>query len=108
MLTKTLLAAAMIAAMSPALVSCQQLECGEGTMERDGECVTGVGVEPGDCGAGTHYDPAEGGSCVPDFPPTECGPNTAPEPDPVTGVIRCVGIGGGTCADPLACAPPGP
>ncbi len=106
MVTRISLAAALIAAMSPALVSCQQLECGEGTMEQDGECVTGVAIEPGDCGPGTHYDAAEGGSCVPDLPPTQCDPETTtPVPDPETGVITCQGTGGG-CSIP--CPPPGP
>jgi hypothetical protein len=109
MLTKTMLGAALVAAMSPMLASCQQLECGEGTVEQDGECVSEEGISPGDCGPFTHYEPAEGGECVPDLPPTECGPNTVAEPDPVTGVIRCIGVGGDDdCSQPLPCAPPGP
>src|SRR5678815_924279 len=108
MVTRYLLGATLIAAASPMLTSCQGVDCGEGTIERDGVCVPAdQAVEPGDCGDGTHYDPAEGGSCVPDLPPAQCDPDTTvPIPDPVTGIITCVGTGTTGCG--LPCPPPGP
>ena len=90
--------------------SCQQgVDCGDGTIERNGRC------EPADnskdpnavCGIGTMFDPATQ-TCVSNFEPVECDPSTTvPVVDMTTGVTRCVGIGGtGDCSTPLVCATP--
>jgi hypothetical protein len=41
------------------------------------------------------------------FPPTECDPvTTTPSIDPETGVVTCIGTGGGGCTAPFACPTP--
>jgi hypothetical protein len=97
------LVVAAIAAL--AFAGCDSLECGEGTAESGGACVPADGVSPDDpqCGAGTVFDPVAQ-ACVPERPPTECGPNTEPVEGP-DGVIECVGTGT-SCADPLPCPLP--
>jgi hypothetical protein len=67
----------------------------------------GTTPENDSCGDGTHYD-ADSLSCVPDLPPTECGPNTTMEVGD-DGVIICVGSGGfGNCSDAGQCPQPNP
>ncbi len=97
-----LLAALAIASASSLSVSCDVLECGPGTTEKNGECVPVDGEVPENifCDVGTHYDGALQ-ACVPDTNPTICGDNTTEEIDPVTGLITCVGSGGGnSCEKP--------
>jgi hypothetical protein len=87
-------------------LSCVQIDCGEGTIERDGTCVP-ADSDPGSatCGAGTHL---EGQNCVSDSDPTECDPETTtPIVDQETGVITCVGSGVAQgCTGSLACPSP--
>jgi hypothetical protein len=85
---------------------CKQLECADGTIERNGRCeaadqTTNTGI----CGPFTEL---QGDRCVPMFPPTQCEPGTTEEDlDPATGVITCKGTGtGGGCASQLACPTP--
>jgi hypothetical protein len=85
---------------------CKQLECAEGTIERNGMCqpadqTTNTGI----CGPFTEL---QGDRCVPLFPPTQCEPGTTEEDlDTATGVITCKGTGqGGGCGTPLACPTP--
>jgi len=100
--TRWILLSAVLATGS---TSCKDLECGVGTIERDGSC------QPSDetvgnamCGPFTML---QGDKCVPMFPPTECDPSTtAPDVDPETGVTTCIGTGGGGCSGPLACPTP--
>jgi len=88
---------------------CTTLECGEGTSEVDGVCAVDDATTidtPSNCGQDTSYDPVSM-TCVPDFPPTECDQSTSVAvPDPVTGVITCVGIGGGGCDGTFLCQSP--
>lgn len=85
--------------------SCKEIECGEGTIERDGTCApatttTGAGM----CGP---FTTLQGDRCVPQFPPTECDlATTMPTVDPDTGVTICIGTGAGGCNAPIACATP--
>lgn len=84
---------------------CKTTDCGDGTIERNGVC------EPADemvgsaaCGEGTQQI---GNECLPLFPPTQCDPaTTATEVDPDTGMVTCIGTGGGGCSAPLACPAP--
>ena len=84
---------------------CKDVECGDGTIERDGTC------EPADttvgnakCGANTIV---VGDQCVPKFEPTVCDPATTEEDlDTATNVITCIGTGGGGCGAALACPTP--
>lgn len=98
--------ALLLAPLAFSQVSCTQLECGAGTVERDGECVRADDARPTEpfCATGTHYDDVERG-CVADLEPTVCGPNTeAIVLD--NGVIECRGTGeagcGITCPAPAA------
>lgn len=83
---------------------CKQTECGDGTIERNGNCEPAtVTTTAGICGPFTEL---QGDKCVPQFPPTECDPGTtAPMIDPTTGVTTCIGTGGGGCGSKLACPP---
>lgn len=80
---------------------CNQLECADGTIERDGVCQPDDGVfGKATCGEFTELI---GDRCVPMFPPTECDPgSTEAVTDPETGVTTCKGTGtvGVTCATP--------
>jgi len=84
---------------------CKDLECGDGTIERDGTCApatttTGAAM----CGPFTEL---QGDRCVPMFDPTVCDPATStPDLDPDTGVTTCIGTGGGGCSAPFACPTP--
>ncbi|HTR50714.1 MAG TPA: hypothetical protein VMJ10_08410 [Kofleriaceae bacterium] len=88
-------------AMLPLAASgCDNVACGEGTIERNGKCdpadvTTGAAM----CGSGTVL---EGNTCVPTI---ECDPNTTtPVVNPTTGVTTCTGITGAsgcsTCPKP--------
>src|SRR5687768_9244947 len=76
------------------LASCKPLECGPGTLEKNGTCVPADElVETATCGPNTML---EGGQCVPTFQPTECDDETTvPELDTTTGVITCIGTAAG-------------
>lgn len=84
---------------------CQQVECAQGTIERDGKC------EPADnmassavCGPFTEL---QGDRCVPMFPPTQCDPGTTePDVDPETGVTTCIGTVSGGCSSSIPCPTP--
>ncbi|MGN6104929.1 MAG: hypothetical protein ACTHU0_07490 [Kofleriaceae bacterium] len=93
-------------ALAPLLhAGCSHVDCGEGTIERNGTCVPAdevVGAAM--CGPFTEQ---VGNVCVPQFPPTVCDDaTTEANPDPSTGVITCIGTGGGGCSAPLACTAP--
>lgn len=93
----------VLAAMSS--TSCKDIECGDGTIERDGTCqAADTTTSAGMCGPFTEL---LGDRCAPQFPPTECDPaTTTPSIDPETGVTTCVGTGGGGCNAPFACPTP--
>jgi hypothetical protein len=83
-------------------VSCNETQCGDGTIERNGKCEqSDTTTTASTCGAGTTL---RGDKCEPILPPTKCDPDTtAPDTDPVTGVVTCIGTGGGSCNSALAC-----
>ena len=98
---RKLVALLIISVLPLATSGCKSLECGEGTIERDGICAPGEDI-PGasSCGDGTELAPS--GKCEPILDPAICDPNTTMEVrDPDTGVILCVGTGGGDCSTPL-------
>lgn len=104
--TWSLFAPPLLAALTLPLAGCGQLVCGDGTVERNETCVP-ADEQPGaaQCGMGTELGP--GGKCVPSEP-TFCDPDTTMEvEDPETGVITCVGTGGG-CTAELPCLAPSP
>jgi hypothetical protein len=91
-----------------AATGCKQLECGENTIERDGECVAMVDPPGVDCGPGTFYDP-ESGVCLSGIFEDAggiCGEFTTQITDDAGNKI-CVGTGGGAdCSRPLVCPTP--
>jgi hypothetical protein len=92
----------VLPALAMALATgCKGVDCGEGTAERNGECVaSSATVGAAKCGPFTEL---HGDTCVPMFPPTMCDPSTtAPDTDSA-GVTTCIGTGGGGCAAKLPC-----
>ncbi len=81
--------------------SCNQVDCGAGTIERGGTCVPADdATDDALCGEGTHLEQS---LCVADDL-TICDPSTTEaRPDPITGVVTCVGTGTVGCGQPLAC-----
>ena len=84
---------------------CKEVECGEGTIEREGACVRAdQSFSEAKCG---EFTVLVGGVCKPMFDPTVCDTaTTLPDVDPETGVTTCRGTGTGGCSAPIACPPP--
>ena len=84
---------------------CKEVECGEGTIERNGACEPAdTSIDPATCGPNTM---AVGDQCLPLFEPTQCDPaTTEAEVDPETNVTTCIGTGGGGCGAALPCPQP--
>jgi hypothetical protein len=105
----TRLAMVFVVAAAIGSASCQSaVECGPGTMERDGVCVIPEGcadVPRSACGDFTHLDPIEG-QCLPDLAPAFCDPDTTSEEPGDDGVIRCVGTA--TYCTAIGCPQPDP
>src|SRR4051812_39971602 len=99
---KILFTALVVAA---ALPGCKEVDCGPGTVERNGTCQSADETVSGAmCGP---FTTLQGDKCVPMFPPTECDPGTtSADVDPATGVTTCVGTGGGGCSAQFACPAP--
>ena len=91
----------MVALVPLLQAGCKGIECGQGTVERDGECAPASdNPSNANCGPGTVLGPS--GKCEPQIPPTECDPSsTMPVLDPETGITLCVGTGTGDCSTPL-------
>jgi hypothetical protein len=84
--------------------SCKNVDCGDGTTERDGACVPAAEtVGSALCGPGTEL---RGDRCAPTLPPTICDPSTTTAQTDDKGVTTCIGTGGGGCTAPLACPAP--
>jgi hypothetical protein len=85
-------------------VSCSRVECGTGTVERDGTCEP-TDLQPGsaNCAPGTVLGPM---GCEVEVP-TQCDPmSTREEFDEDTGITTCVGVGGSGCSAVLPCPTP--
>ncbi len=86
---------------SLAATGCKQIECGDGTIERNGMCApSDQATDPAKCGEGTML---VGDRCEPVYPPTECDPtSTTMDFDETTGVTTCKGTGTGgiPCPNP--------
>lgn len=97
-----------LAPLAMTQISCDTLECGTGTIEKDGVCVIADGARPTNteyCGTGTSYDDNEGG-CVADFEERLCDTLTTIE-ESRDGVKVCVGTGGTSCNLPCPTPMPG-
>ncbi|MBK9034404.1 MAG: hypothetical protein IPL61_24580 [Myxococcales bacterium] len=87
-------------------LGCNPVDCGDGTIEKDGTCVPADDqVGQAQCGEGTVL--GADGKCEPEMV-VVCDPdNTTAETDPVTGVVTCHGTGTQTgCAPELPCPTP--
>ena len=97
----------VLLALLPSLAtSCNTIDCATGTTERNGSCVpASETIGTAKCGAGTEL---RGDSCAPKITPAVCDPSTTTEvPDPSgSGVVTCLGTGGGGCAAKLPCPAP--
>jgi len=83
---------------------CDGVECGEGTVERGGDCVIDQTlIDTCKCGTGAHFD-AEEEQCLPDHAPAVCNTETTVEEIIDGDVTLCNGDCGGGC--PSACPPP--
>ncbi|KAB2902686.1 MAG: hypothetical protein F9K40_07540 [Kofleriaceae bacterium] len=89
-------------------LSCSAVECGPGTIERDGLCAPAEQItEPAGCGGVGPFATVLGldGLCEAETP-TVCDEDTTEEvTDMDTGVTTCIGTGGG-CGTPVRCDPP--
>jgi hypothetical protein len=92
---------ALLAVVSLATTACKSVDCGDGTIERNGICVPAdETVGAAKCGPFTEL---VGDSCVPQFPPTVCDPGTTQAELDDQGVTTCIGTGAGfACPQPAA------
>jgi hypothetical protein len=100
---KMSLAAALGVVSGLGNLSCSKIDCGEGTVERDGVCFP-ADEQPdvANCGPGTVLGSM---GCEVETP-TQCDPVTTSEQfDPETGLTTCVGVSGGCDLD-LPCTAP--
>ena len=88
-------------------VSCSQIECGQGTIERDGVCQPTDGTTPGMCGGDGPFATVLGldGLCETEVPTVCDETTTREEVDDQTGVTTCIGITGG-CGSEIECNAP--
>jgi hypothetical protein len=92
---------ALLAVLAP---SCKSVDCADGTTERNGSCVpANETVASAMCGEFTEL---RGDKCRPVLTPTMCDPATTQEETDSSGVVTCVGKGGGGCGAALACPTP--
>ncbi len=90
-------------------MSCQNVECGPNTLEKDGVCIAQTDPPGTQCGPGTYYDESSG-RCLSNLVGDGggiCGENTTIVVNDA-GVPVCVGTGGtGTdCNQPITCPQP--
>jgi hypothetical protein len=99
--------ALFLSVLAASLSGCKSVDCGPGTIERNGTCdPSDSSKDPATCGAGTVL---VGDRCEPILPPTTCDPSTTTEmTDPNDpSVTICVGTGGpGGCNGTFACPTP--
>jgi hypothetical protein len=97
----------ILAFATTAAPACKSIECGTGTIERDGTCApSDETIGTGKCGPFTML---HGEQCVPMFPPTICDPITTEEDTGSDGVTTCKGTGvSAGCSGPITCPSPTP
>ncbi|HEY6036451.1 MAG TPA: hypothetical protein VIV58_19370 [Kofleriaceae bacterium] len=95
----------ILAFATTAAPACKSIDCGTGTIERDGTCAPAdETVGAAKCGPFTMI---QGDQCVPIFPPAICDPTTTTEDTGSDGVITCKGNGmSGGCSADIACPNP--
>jgi hypothetical protein len=95
---------ALLALLLAFVASCKNVDCGDGTTERDGVCVA-AGVTTGNATCGP-FTQLQGTQCAPVLPPTVCDPGSTKEEVDNMGVTTCIGTGAGGCSARLACPAP--
>jgi hypothetical protein len=96
------------AATSLVNLSCSQVECGQGTVERDGVCYPAdTATNPSSCGGDGPFETEEGldGKCWTKVPTVCDETSTREEVDDTTGVVTCIGTAGG-CGSSIDCPAP--
>jgi len=95
----------ILAFATTAAPACKSIECGTGTIERDGTCApSDETVGTAKCGPFTMI---QGDQCVPIYPPAICDPGTTSEDTGSDGVTTCRGNGmGGGCSGDITCPNP--
>jgi hypothetical protein len=95
----------ILAFATSAAPACKSIDCGPGTIERDGTCApSDKAVDTATCGPFTMI---MGDQCVPIYPPAICEPGTTTEDTGSDGVITCRGTGGvAGCAADIPCPNP--
>ncbi|HEU0032744.1 MAG TPA: hypothetical protein VFQ53_19065 [Kofleriaceae bacterium] len=96
-----ILAVAALSLVGLVQTGCKSVECGDGTIERDGTCVASdETVDPATCGPFTEL---VAGKCVPTFPPTVCDTASTQGEIDELGVTTCIGTSAGfACPQPAA------
>jgi hypothetical protein len=106
---RTYLGVTLVAAATSLVnVSCQQVECGIGTVERDGVCLPAdESTDPGNCGGDGPFATVLGldGKCETEVPTVCDEDSTREEVDMQTGIVTCIGTGGG-CPSEIDCEAP--
>lgn len=106
---RTYLGVSLVAAAAGLVnVSCSQVECGQGTVERDGTCVpSDQATTPDMCGGIGPFATVLGldGKCETETPTVCDDVTTREEVDSETGVTTCIGIAGG-CSNEIDCPDP--
>jgi hypothetical protein len=94
-----------LAFATTAAPACKSIECGTGTIERDGTCApSDETVGTAECGP---FTTIMGNQCVPIYPPTICEPGTTTEDTGSDGVTTCRGTGGPAgCNSDIPCPNP--
>lgn len=95
----------ILALTTAAAPACKSIECGTGTIERDGNCAPAdETVGTATCGP---FTMVHGNQCVPIFPPAICDPGTTEEDLGSDGVITCKGTGvSAGCSGDITCPVP--
>lgn len=106
---RTYLGLSLVAAAAGLVnVSCSQVDCGEGTIERDGICFPAdEGTDNAMCGGTGPFATVLGldGKCEAEVPTVCDETTTREEVDAETGVVTCIGTGGG-CGQEIECQAP--
>lgn len=102
-LSTTAATAVALAGVLALQTGCSTVECGTGTIERDGDCVASEqATDDSECGEGTILDPS-GEFCIPEV---VCDPATTVLVEQPDGTFICEGQGVGelpACGEPLPC-----
>jgi hypothetical protein len=102
-MTRTHWIIAALGALAVSQVGCTNVDCGDGTIDKNGACVPAQdSTNNASCGPGTVL---KAGQCVPDHV-TMCDPSTTITQTDSQGNVTCVGTGTQGCGAPIGCPAP--